>query len=115
MRLSEAARLGAMLKPQAYNGRADGGGSCFMRAATEALGIADVECEGLSIINHRELQDRYPVLLESAHGLVKPEDMPIRDFAYYPLLFDVSVAIWTMNDTKHRTREYIADWLEPIE
>lgn len=53
MRLSEAIRLGAMMRPQAYN--SDGkDGSCALRAASEALSLPEIagmpreKCEALA-------------------------------------------------------------------
>ncbi len=41
MRLSEAIRLGAMLKPQGFNGWTDEDRTCALAAAGEAAGVEE--------------------------------------------------------------------------
>lgn len=98
MRLSEVGRLGAMLKPQARNGF-DTDGSCFLRAAADALGIRDFAGQ----LNYGALQQRFPILLEKATH-------PI-----YGWTATVAGVIFSLNDSCGKSREWIADWLEPIE
>ena len=108
MKLSEAIRLGAMLKPQANGGYA-GEGSCALLAAADALGIAtvfDVRA-GRYLVDYVVLERRYPFLLDIV-------DSPVHTFlrARAPIMRDV---IWHLNDSCGWTREQIADWVETIE
>lgn len=100
MRLSEAIRLGAMLKPQAY-GPFSSIGSCALRAACDAVGIHD-RLEGL--FNYSELAVHFP-LLRTLH-----QSCPVcgrRD--------DLMFVSYHLNDAHHWTRERIADWVESLE
>lgn len=102
MRLSEAIRLGAMLKPQAFNSRARDA-SCTLRAATEALGIPDHVFSDSTVLNYAALEDRYPFLVTAT---THPVDGS---------LARATAVIWNLNDTHQWTREQIADWVESIE
>jgi len=98
MKLSEAIRLGSMMKPQAFDGTSVIA-SCALRAACEATGIW---CWGLGI-NYHGLQQSWPFLTASV-------PMPTDGVAVTLLQ-----AIFTLNDEHRWTRERIADWVESIE
>lgn len=116
MKLSEAIRLGAMLKPQGA-----GSGSAKPHAdATCALGAA-IESAGLSYDHDfTSVRERWPFV--SAVRLA----CPLRDertiyqhgmvchtfFAQSRQLLDL---IWHLNDAHGWSRERIADWVESIE
>lgn len=102
MKLSEAIRLGALLKPQAFNGRSVDG-SCALAAACDAVGIARITFDDGAFINYSRLEGRFPLLTISV-------TVPT-----YGWSSSLSAAIYTLNDTDHWTREAIADWVESIE
>ena len=110
MRLSEAIRLGAMLRPQTFNERLTKRGSCAWGAALETVGCVEV-------------------------GTPWPAVAPVA-LAWWPWAFRVDSstlvaspcacggelsATWAAGiivhlNNKHRwTREAIADWVETIE
>lgn len=89
MRLSEAIRLGATLKPQAFNDQTLGR-SCALQAAADALNMS----------TWTDIALRYAFI-------TKTVDCPHctdRDWLIR--------AIWHLNDTHHWTRERIADFVE---
>lgn len=101
MKLSEAIRLGAMLRPQGFGRSYDkrNGGTCAFGAACEACGI--------------------DVTDDKATGAAK-----LAWYGFYASLMGVpcpvcnasgSVTIPHLNDHHHWTRERIADWVESIE
>lgn len=101
MRLSDAIRLGAMMKPQAFNSTEEDG-SCALRSAADAVGIGN-DKDG--ILNYSEIEYRFPITLQP-HGCPQCTDRRI---------IHVEDAIWHLNDTHRWTRERIADWVETIE
>ncbi len=101
MRLSEAIRLGAMLRPQAFHGLFKDGGSCALGAALDAMGITD-----------EEAFQRRLSLFEGASQIrvmVPPCCRCLVD------LHEVDAVIVHLNDTHQWTREQIADWVETLE
>lgn len=101
MKLSEAIRLGAMLKKQVVG--SDGThGSCALRAATDALGLHDSVRSGL--LDYSGLIERFSELLQHVHcpGCAALEDQLI-------------VTIFHLNDSHRWTREKIADFVETVE
>lgn len=97
MRLSEAIRLGSMLRPQTRGSYGADGGSCAIGAAAEAAGMNEYPL-------FHELEARWPVLTE---------------FVACPVTADTSgdvgtVILW-LNDSHGWTREAIADWVETLE
>lgn len=98
MKLSEAIRLGAMLKPQAHLGFFDGQGTCAIGAANDAIG----HLNDLLLGRFVEFKE-WPVF-----------NMPVTDpVTQWPTrLWD---AVVTLNDTHRWTRERIAAWVEGIE
>lgn len=108
MRLSEAIRLGAMLKPQAFGDYTDGIGSCAWGAANEAMGRP---------VDHEEVDDAWLVMLHPpvAHcpacGIVALST-PIDDAEGQGA---IAFLVEHLNDDHRWTREAIADWVETIE
>lgn len=98
MRLSEAIRKGATIRPQTFNdywNSLDDGymvGTCALGAALEAVGIP--------------LQ----AMCEDAVRLHFPETR--RSWESVPGVITLSDEIEYRNDTLHQTREEIADWLQ---
>jgi hypothetical protein len=96
MRLSEAIRLGALLKPQGFNDYWDGdGNSCAIGAAADALGVP---MERLAA-------------LENQHKRVLEQPCPACD---RQIQYGEST-VTHLNDDHRWTRERIADWVETIE
>ena len=100
MKLSEAIRLGAMLRPQYQGAYFGGGGSCALGAALEAIGrLAYNEvlqgCSG-------DLE--FPIIAVSA-------GCPICTFDVHRL----GCTVTHLNDEHGWTREAIADWVATIE
>lgn len=98
MTLSDAIRLGAMLKPQAYSDLSHHG-TCALQAAAEALGMESVEAN----CPYVELQEAYPFL--NAPGCC-----PACGRVYHTM-----AVIWHLNDHHTWTRESIAEWVDTIE
>jgi len=89
LKLSEAIRIGARLRPQAFGGWFVDGGSCAIGAALEAVGLRD-----------DDMDVRGGVLMEHFPQLANP--------GYTPLAREII----RLNDGKKMSRESIADWLE---
>lgn len=99
MRLSEAIRLGAMLRPQAFGVIFDGSGTCALGAAYEAIGK-------LHRMEECDAREDWPWLKNDK--LVCPECGGSPGFG-------PSVISAHLNDNHLWTREQIADWVETIE
>jgi hypothetical protein len=103
MQLSEAIRLGSMLKPQAFHGPsrwlrlAQESATCALAAAAEAAGDSELFVFGWDA--------RWPV---TVLRVVCPacSDHPV---------MDVVSCVAVLNDYHQWTRERIADWVETIE
>lgn len=97
MRLSEAIRLGAMLKPQTTMNYFDErlGATCALGAALDAVGMLTLGPSQLGTV--------FPIIDTIAKS---PRDNRNR-YVYE--------CIWDMNDVMGLTREHIADWVETIE
>lgn len=91
MKLSDAIRLGAMMKPQCYGSYHKGKGSCAIGAALDAVGAEECDEEVL-----------WP-------WLEKLEDCPVCNQA------DGETIIPHLNDKHRWTREQIADFVQTIE
>jgi hypothetical protein len=102
MRLSQAIRLGAMLRPQGRAGLLVNGKTCALGAACEAVGITTGQVKYDSQA-YKDLRAKWPFLDTEAYH----ESLPGGD--------TVLVAIWKLNDIMGHTREQIADWVETIE
>lgn len=97
MQLSEAIRLGAMLKPQGFDAWTPGH-SCALQAAADAVGIGQEDN-----LMYVEARRRWPFLneMQTCPACNGPED--------------ALVTLWHLNDQHHWTRERIADWVATIE
>lgn len=95
MRLSEAIRLGSMLRPQAFGAFSDGTGTCAMGAAHEAVGLPFVD------------DDNDPFGWNAVLGV---ENCPICG----PFSSVLNV-VAHLNDWHRWPRERIADFVESIE
>lgn len=108
MRLSEAIRLGSMLKPQAFEDHVDGK-SCALRAAMDAAGLKDMY-GGSDSCNYVAIMQQWPVSTLPFNGC--PVRKRCKDGR---IVTDVCDAIYHLNDSHRWTREQIADWVETIE
>lgn len=86
MKLSEAIREGAKLRPQYFGADYFGnGGSCALGAAYEAV---------------------------TGHGHYYADDAPTIEDLFPSLTVELEMEIWDKNDQECLSREQIADWLE---
>jgi hypothetical protein len=99
MKLSEAIRLGSMLKPQLTNALfISGGKSCALGAALDAIGQKVRDFDGFGAV-----EAAFPIcLIRIKH----PNE---------PRTYDLDEVIADLNDNHGWTREQIADWVEAIE
>jgi hypothetical protein len=101
MKLSEAIRLGAMLKPHTKDELLHNGSSCAVGAALDAIG----ELKGNTEREYQVAKETWPLLeLVVSH--------PLHYEGEPAALMSV---IWTLNDSNGSTREAIADWVETVE
>lgn len=113
MKLSEAIRLGAMLKPQGFGGYFVYGKTCAMGAALDAIGQLRTTYGHSADAPEVDFR-HYRLALNAAFPLLamEPVACPRCGFATRGLV----EAIQHLNDAPHRwTREQIADWVETIE
>ncbi len=106
MKLSEAMRLGAMLKPQGFGAMINvWGGTCALGAVADAVGQELVWppawCPILDVL---WLRTRYPILDMFAIDPVIP--------GAYSGRLSLADVIVRLNDDHRWTRERIADWIE---
>jgi hypothetical protein len=94
MKLSDAIRLGAMMKPQAFEGWADTGGSCALLAAAEACGMEPRinEIAQRPSVDYDALRERFPMLTAA-----------------------LICEVFKRNDSLRQTREEIADFIATLE
>jgi len=108
MHLSEAIRLGALLKPQAFHGPSDSligeVATCALAAAAEAVGDPDLNL-------WRDWRTRWPTSLV-IHRVVCP-DCGSNGTAYES--GSLVAVIAHLNDEHRWTRGRIADWVETCE
>lgn len=106
MKLSEAIRAGAKLKPQGHGGLLVDGKTCALGAACEVAGIT-IGGGNRDSAAYDEMERRWPFL----NDLVKKEA------AISPILVNerIITAVYLLNDCECFTREQIADWVEQFE
>lgn len=100
MNLSEAIRLGSMLKPQTFGSYDSGDGTCALEAAGNAAGVSGRTRGGLDLV------ERFPVLMDG-----QLRKCPECGFA----AVNFGQVIVHLNDSHRWTRERIADWVETVE
>ncbi len=100
MKLSEAIRLGAMVKQQATGITSSPRGTCALGAALEAVGRDTSQ-------GWFPVYDIWPIACEY---VVYPGDKHTADG-----LMLVGSCCWILNDADRWTREQIADWVETVE
>lgn len=101
MRFSEAIRLGAMMKPQAFDVASDGVGTCANGAACDAIGI--------DVYDARGYRAAFPFASEPMVACPVCRKAKLN---YSPTL---GGNVAHLNDDHRWTREQIADWIETIE
>lgn len=107
MKLSDAIRLGAMLKPQAacIHSPHAGGSTCGIGAAADAIGALgrpyDIASDQFAM---RAVEERWPAVTKAS------AECAACGASLYGLLM-----IQHLNDVHHWTRERIADWVETLE
>src|SRR4051812_25635936 len=115
MRLSEAIRLGSMLRPQAFGYFYSSGKSCAWGAAFEAMGLLDTSRSGNDCISKAALVSVRP-LWRSISKVAT--DCPACG-ADWPVprshSRDAQGAIVHLNNDHRWTREQIADFIESLE
>ena len=128
MRLSEAIRLGAMMKPQAFGSETNG----LWSKPTPTLGltykIADLSCawqaafdaEGLSKVPVTNQRPGLRGGMPATHTVIVPDQwfqmVELNQECPQCAIADLGYRIIAhINDQHHWTRERIADWVETIE
>lgn len=106
MRLSEAIRLGSMLKPQAFDYYAFDGGTCALGAAAEACSI---DARTVGQVDIARLSEQHEWSLEKFYEV----PCPVCDVNHGDC--DDENVIAHLNDVHRWTRERIADWVETVE
>jgi hypothetical protein len=112
MKLSEAIRLGAMMKPQGREMLGRSGSTCAIGAALDAVGkLAGKElCIDGGAAELWPILDEFVPTPESAAAAKRKLSIraPAQSYCVMSLVF-------FMNDEMYLTREEIADWVEGIE
>lgn len=104
MKLSEAIRLGAMNRAQAFFRFFRDDATCANGAALDACGLLDMSIDALDSRHNFALLGRFPIIGSLPRGC--PE-------CGYESYGEFKIA--HLNDTHRWTREQIADWVETIE
>jgi hypothetical protein len=106
MRLSEAIRLGSMLKPQGFGDLYVREGSCALGAAYDAIGAANVVKSGDLDAMRERLRAIWPFLVADTESAC-----PVCTYTEGNLEYIIA----HLNDFHGWTRERIADWVATIE
>ncbi|HXJ11752.1 MAG TPA: hypothetical protein VNH19_05710 [Candidatus Limnocylindrales bacterium] len=107
MKLSEAIRLGAMLRPQGFHNYFyhDGSGSCALGSAAEAAGLFNADNFEEHVNKSQTLTSAFPLL---------PQFVPHPHSAFRGRRMSLDTIVPCLNDNGW-TRERIADWVQTIE
>ena len=123
MKLSDAIRLGALLRPQGHGGGTiflDSKESCALGAALEAAGVG-TNRTGMDLMGrivhaedpYNKVKELWPIVME------KVEVIPPAVHENWMLKANngqtLGTLIWILNDAAKWSREKIADWVEAIE
>src|SRR5262245_38820101 len=106
MKLSEAMRLGTMLRPQTVVNLLTEQGSCALGAAGEAAGLFRVGDEWKEF-GYTSLSETWPILYTRSPGC------PVCRQSHGDRTLGETIT--SLNDIHEWTREMIADWVETIE
>lgn len=114
MKLSEAIRLGALLKPQGFGSRSGHSAAehtCAMGAACEAAGLE-------TYLTYDAMLTAWP-FLKAQRMCPCPDGQPYDSAVSCRQLFSGTHTtidlLWHLNDGHKWTREAIADWVESVE
>lgn len=113
LRLSEAIRLGAMLRPQGFGHLFSHGKSCALGAAKEAIGMKGKR--GKSTAWKMGQTFDFPAYWPWLRMAVTH---PVKEYQCGPDCRHASDAFWVvmhLNDHLRWSRERIADWVESVE
>lgn len=113
MRLSEAMRLGSMMKPQGYYNLCRAGATCALGAVGDAIGILDADNCNWKPGAKAPSEWRWMTRL-TACPACGATDYPVPT-SFSTKRRDVQAAITHLNNEHRWTREQIADWIETIE
>lgn len=110
MQLSEAIRIGAMLKPQTFTQFFDESsqGTCALGAALDTIGALDLT-DIFSPAQNIALNTRWPEVMATTTDRCPADRCLCGSFR------DLFSAVTHLNDVHRWTREAIADWVEGIE
>lgn len=112
MLLSEAIRLGAMLRPQAFGFLFHDGNSCAIGASLEASGICGYVGESWMPIGWSGVLGKmYPILV--SREVDPPDGAKIHSATKDPRVWDIIVDL--NNPPNGWTRERIAAWVATVE
>lgn len=106
MRLSDAIKLGSMLKPQAFEGESHITATCALWAAGDAVGIGAADPKYPSQFDYGRLAEMFPMLHQEL-------TCPAGCHDYGPRR--IEAVIWHLNDWHRWSREQIADWVATVE
>lgn len=113
MKLSEAIRLGAMMKPQAFGALYDNGATCALGAAGDAMGILDRNRNDWIPGSTEKVWWWRPVA--TAEALCPSCGQRARNSYGWITSSTVEDVIVHLNNDHRWTRERIADWVESVE
>lgn len=103
MRLSEAIRLGSMLREQNKGGYLQDNKTCAMGAAFDAIGafaVGQVQCSGLPVLS---FSYKFPIIEQVVEHPTVARRQSVMEIIFY------------LNDTLGWIRPRIADWVEEVE
>lgn len=115
MKLSEAIRLGAMLKPQAFGEVNSSKGTCALGAAFEAAGLPiqyGAAVGGLNTRSHLGPAMCHVIVPQAWFDLLEQQVVTCPECSFNNAISEV---IPHLNDHHKWTRERIADWVATIE
>lgn len=110
MKLSDAIRLGSMIRPKADGYFFRAGASCAQGAALEAIGVLD---RYDSDLNHDLMCEYFPIVEQKAACPACGDSFLRTVKSIIPHLNNTSS--WSGNFDHGWSREQIADWVETIE
>lgn len=105
LKLSDAIRLGSMLRPQCFGLMFKNGGSCAIGAACEAVGLSSED--GMESFWDNNVQPFKCPMYADYSNVLSDHCMGSRN--------TINQMIVHLNDTHHWTRERIADWVSTVE
>jgi hypothetical protein len=108
MRLSEAIRLGSMIRPQAFGAAFEDGKSCAIGAAADAVGLLN------TTRNSAQEWSFFDVLARTSSSLGHKQEAACPACHTSETIWLPSIIVH-LNDHHKWTREQIADWIDTFE